>query len=659
VVSAEAGAGMFKEGTQSAHFTTPANTTGYSYCPVTVDGSAFSTGEECTESDYVRFWLRVTSLASLSKITLYFDLGDGTFKNDFFSYTLKSPTEEGNSQILGFGSSVDVITEETAGSVYPEDLTPATTYLDPKLGWIETEPSYTKKNKTMTMTKLATKAVIPSVVTDQSLSFWQKSDLFVLRSATWHEIKIPKQLFQQTGDLSKDWSDVISEKIEVTSSAAGASNVYFDALRFVGGSELIGGYWFMYSYGRMDSDGNVIHQSAPSMASNQYNIYGPVNFDRHPLTYAARPLSTDAQVNCGVITAIGGSLSEFWEIAIIEDNTTVTDTLYNLGDAKAVKMITNKRNDPAPPGTSVALFRNKIWMVGDPTYPGVLRSSSILKDGSLAPEAWPTREAYEMAGNTGNLTDVQVINKQLVVKGEMGEWVVKVLDPADYLSVTADRVSELGLLGQDAIIKMETSNIYPSHHGFVESDGNSAKIILPQLEPLIDANIDSAMGVNAGLISYFTYNNDTLGNRTAKIDLYRGTARISNLNNYLFECLEYDRKTDKVYGVLNGWIYILDSGTTNEADPSKELYCYLKSRVYRRSGKTTWTSIELLHNTNNVWFRCEVYVDDTLISSFPFRSTKKTFNMFRLGPKSGYDFQFRIIGDTTKAGTIYFPIKIR
>lgn len=659
VVSAEVV--LFKEGTQSAHFAVAASTTGYSYVSGVIDGTLFSSGHDSSDSDYVRFWLYVTDYNNLDSITIYFDTGDGTFVNDYFSYTIVAPDTVGNTQVLGFGSTTDIITEDTVGSQYPEDLSPVTQYWDPKLGWVENEPAYRTKTRTITINKVTRKAVVPSVVNDQTLTFWQKSDLFQVKNATWKEFKIPKNLFLQHGSVGKTWADIVARKIEVVSNANGIANAYFDGMKFVGGSDLVGDYWFMYSWGRMDSDSNVLHQSAPSRndATKQFNVYGPVAFDRHPLTYASRPLSTDPQVNCAVLSAIGGSLADFWEIATIEDNTTATDTLYNIGDKHATRQITNKHNEPAPPGRGLVLFRNKIWMVDDPSYPGVLRSSDILLDGTISPESWPTRNAYEMAESEGALLSVRVVNKQLVVKGEMGEWLVKVLDPTDYLQVGADRVSSMGLLGRDAIIDMETSNIYPSQNGFIESDGNMAKIVLPEVQPLIDSNITSAKGVNAGLISYFSYTTDAYGPRTAKIDLLRGKARITNLVNIAFDCLEHDKKANKVYGVINGAVYILDSGSINAAIPENEVYCYLKSRVYRRGGKVSWHRMEVLHNTGGVWFRLEIYLDDVLINSFPFTSTSKTRSSFTFGPRSGYDFQFRIVGDTTQPGTIHFPMRIR
>jgi hypothetical protein len=666
VVSAEAV--IKKEGTQSAHFAVAASAIGYSFVPKVVNGTLFSTGAVCGDSDYLRFWLYTPALSNLESLSIFIDVGAGTFVNDYYSYSIVSPGTNTTIQTLGLGKTADVASEETVGSEYSETIIPSVEgissyYIDPGTGSYSTfqisgTPGLTTKNYTTTISKTITKTVIDPIIMDQVLSFWRRSSLFELKSATWKEIKIPKSLFLQVGDATKTWATIAAIKIEVAATSLGTADVYIDGMKFVGGSDLVGDYWFMYSWGRTDGSGNMLHESAPARVAKQYTIVGPITFDRQPLTYTARPLSADPQVNCGILSAIGGSLTSFWEIAVISDNTTVTGTISDIGEKQASRILASRSNEPAPPGTDVMLFRNKIWMLGDSTYPGLLRSSDILIDGTLAPEGWPTRNAYEMAANTGALLNLKTVNKQAVIKGESGEWLLKVLDPTDYLRVAADKVSGLGLLGQDAVIAFETSNIYPSIGGFVESDGNQARYILPEVAPLIDTNIVSAIGVNAGLVSYFTYQSSIYGKRTAKVDLFRGKPRITNMNDILFDCLEYDEKTGTMYCVSNGGVYILDMGNTNEATIEKELYAFLKSRVYRRNGSTSWHRMSITHNTGGMWYRLEVYVDGKLIQSFPFISLSQTVGDFRFGPTAGYDFQFVITGNYTTPGSFSFPMRI-
>jgi hypothetical protein len=428
----------------------------------------------------------------------------------------------------------------------------------------------------------------------------------------------------------------------------------------VGGSDLMGDYWFMYTWGRSDGSGNVVHESSPSRnnTTKQINIIGPVSFDRHPIVYSARPLSTDTQVDCGVLYALGGGLVDFWALIEVLDNTTVTNTLYSLGESTVKRKLTCKRNEPAPAGTDMVMLYNKIWMVGDSNYPMILRSSDILEDGMLSPESWPPRNGYELDGNNGELKSVKVLNQNLSVRGAFGEWKVVINDPTDYLQVSARRVSDKGLLGQDAIVELPTSQIYPTNGGFVESNGEQATFILPEIEPLIDSGMVNARGINAGLVSYFSYTSAITGDRTAKVDLFRGKPRFGNLNNIFFSCLFYDKVNSVVYGIYNGEIYVIDSGYVDSSTANEELYAYLKSKVYRTDNCVSWTRLGFYHNTGGVWFRCEVYVDGALKNNFPFMSTTRTRADFRFGPHSGYDFQFVITGNYKAFAKIYFPIGV-
>ncbi len=665
VVAAEAT--IKKEGTQSAKFSVAVDTLGYSHRDITVDGSKFSTGEASTNKDYFRFWLYVDNLVNLDALNLIIDVGDKTFLTDYFSYSVVSPGLNNGLQTLGLGKTADVIAQDTTEipAVPPgPPVSPfegSTDYrIDPLSGMLIYDPN-ANTNATTIITKTITKTVIDPIVSDQALAFWRRSNLFQLKSATWQEVKIPKSVFIQSGDMSKGWDTIASVKIEVKSTALGAVVVYIDDMKFVGGSDLVGDYWFMYSYARIDGGGNVLHESAPSRnaTTKLVNIVGPVTFDREPLTYSARPLSTDPQVNAGLISALGGGLTEFWELILIEDNTTQADTLTDITDQFAGRILVSKSSEPAPPGIDLLVHKNKIWMIGDPTYPRLLRSSDILADGTFAPEAWPTRNAYDVEDNQGALLNIRLVNKQPVIKGESGEWLLQVLDPTDSLQVKASKVSPMGVLGMDSVVDFETTNVYPSLRGFVESDGNQARFVMPEVQPLIDSNISSAIGVNAGLISYFTYRTNALGDRTAEIDLFRGKPRFSNINNIFFDWLEYDPKTDIVYAIKDGAVYILGSGSTNEAAPGKELLAYLKSRVYRPGGCISWSRMSIIHDTGGMWYRLEVYVDGRFICSMPFKSTSRTETHFRdFGPISGYDFQFVITGNYTTPGTIYFPIRI-
>jgi hypothetical protein len=629
-----------KQGSYSMKATAAISTSGYSYVTASLDLTKFSNGTTSNENDYISCQIYIDDLTHLEGVSFVFDTGDVTFKTDTFTYDLLSPTVLGTPQAIGSGQTANIYGEDTLS-----DMSGFTS-------WNDFVNQTSSKTSSLVLTSGGF-STIDSEVGDQTLTVWKTNPLFQLKSATWQELRIPKSMFTWAG--AADWATVKGLKIKVTANDAGAVNVYFDDWKMIGGSELSGTYWFMYTFFRGDSNNTVIHESPPAIANRLYVISEPVVFDRHPLVYSARPLSTDPQVTGGNIYATGEDLGDFWLIASVLDNTTVTDTVYG---CEGVRILNSKHNFPAPPGTDLILFKNKFWMIGDPSYPMVMRTSDILEDGTLAPEGWPPRNGYELSGNQGELLNVDILNETISVKGKFGEWKVDTTDPTDFLQVTAKKVSDYGLLSQDAIVRLPAEHIYPSKRGFIRTTGSTASFIFPELEPLIDSNIDLAMGVNAGLVSYFTYRTNLLGDRTAKIDLYNGKPRFTNINNVLFNQLSFDPLTDNVYCLYGKEIGILDSGTKNEFIPGGLLYAYLKSRTYQPGNVVGWTCVAFRHNTGGVWYRLNLWVEGTLAAMFPFKSNAVTEQYFRFGPYSGYDFYFEIVGDYDVPGQIIFPIRI-
>jgi hypothetical protein len=644
---------IVKDGTNSMKITVAASAVGYSHVAFTTDLTKFSDGTDSSDKDYIRFWLYVDELENLESLALQFDIGDGSFLNDFLNFTLASTETGGGLQALGYGTSANIIAEDSIvagdGNVNDEEVY-----------WQYSDLRYKlTAKKTISVTKNAGDTPVTPELGDQILTYQTPSSLYGIQSGVWLDVKIPKNKFSQNGDISKGWDNITNVRLVVRATSKGAVNVYLDTMELVGGSDLVGEYYFGYSYARRDSSNNILHESGAARASRKILFSGPVKFDREPLVYAARPLSSDAQVNAGLLFGIGGSLSDFWILAQINDNTTVTDTLTDVGEDKAERIIYSRNSEPAPAGTDLVVHQNKIWMVGDDNYPRLLRSSDILGDGTFAPEAWPTRNAYDLEGNNGALININLVNQIPVIKGDSGEWVIQVLDATDSLQVGGKRVSALGLIGQDAVVAFETSNIYPSHGGFVESNAGQAQFILPEIQPLIDDGMVSAKGVNAGLVSYFTYSSTLSGPRTAKIDLLKGKPRFSNLNAYLLDWLAVDVKTNRVYAVKNGGVYLLDSGYVDASTLGGELSALLKSKAYQPGSLVAWNRMELIHNTGGVWYILDVYIDGVLKSSSPFKSSARTVTNFRdFGPVSGYSFQFRITGNYTQAGEIYLPIRI-
>jgi hypothetical protein len=297
-------------------------------------------------------------------------------------------------------------------------------------------------------------------------------------------------------------------------------------------------------------------------------------------------------------------------------------------------------------------------MVGDSNYPHLIRTSDILKNGTLAPEGWPDRNGYLPDGNNGPLWNIDILDQIINVKGSHGEWQVTTSDPTDFFAVTAKRNSDAGIISQDAIIKLPTSHIYPTKQGFVETTGSTTSFVFPELYDIIESGLTNARGMSTGLVSYFTYTSGSYGNRTAKVDLLNNKARFMNMNNLLFDQLYCDVVNQRLYGIYNGELVLIDTGYSNPVDLDDKLNLYLKSKTYRQETSVSWQWIMIIHDTNDMWYILDIYVDGKKVFTEPFKSTGKTRRYFRFGPVSGYDFHFEISGTYNMPGTLYFPMKI-
>ena len=648
------------EGTKSLKWVCPVGTSSsYKTFTTPIDGTVFSNGHPSVNDDYIKFWLYIDYLPDLDNLEVTLDVGDGTFATDYYSYKIFSPGTYSGILDMGQGQSVSITSDQSANipiqTTAPLSGTPSPETLVPTLS------STGSPKQTQVITQVSpTPSGVKPILSNQTLTYGNTSQLMQWSSKVWKEVKIPKSAFIQTGD--QDWSAIAGIKFVFNSTALTGSGTaftaYIDQMELVGGSDLEGDYWWMYTWGRTDKQGNIIHESSPSRTIDQFNIIGPITFDRHPFVYSNRPLSADPQVDSAVFYGIGGTLVDFWDVVEVMDNTTTGATIWDVGDSYANRKLVSKESFPAPSGTDMVLYQSKIWMVGDPNYPNLLRSSDILADGTFSPEGWPTRNAYDLSENHGALLNIDIVNKQMITRGHFGEWVIRVLDATDYTQVQSLRTTDKGCIGQYSPVVFEGSAVYPSSGGFVESNGNSANFVMPEIQPLATSSLGSAIGVNDGLISYFTYSTPTYGDRTAIIDMFRGKPRFSNANNMLFDWLYKDRVTESVYGVYNGSVYLLGIGYDNEAVPGKELEVLLVSRTFRPGGVCCWQRMEITHNTGGAWWRLEVYVDGRFVCSMPFKSNTRIRDYFQFGPASGHDFQFMIKGNYTTFGEILLPIRI-
>lgn len=658
---------IVKVGTASLQLTMAAAGTGYTYRAMTKNAAILSDSSASPDEDLLEFWFYVDDLTNLTSLRLVADVGDGTFENDFYEYIWSFYGGSSQQITPGSGGSAEVTPEQSIE--IPIQMDPSGQVIEPTKSWVggdktghwvytydpATDPS-TQTGKII-ISRASIEELFPELktFTSQTLPLYRLSNITSVKSGVWTKLQVPKSYFTRTGTGTGTWADDVSWKIEVVS--FGAVNVYIDQIQIAGGGKLYGDYWFMYGWARTDTDGNVQHYSGPARAvDGTLHIQGPINFKRQPVAYAARIVSTDPQVNACVVYVIGGNLTNWYVLQVIGDNA-ATSGNFSAGEDDCYRSMISLRNDPAPAGLDMVLHKGAIWMVGFSNYPNMIRKSDISIEGDLMLEAWPGRNAYIPTGAGSQLTSIDILNRQVVVRGIDGEWVLDINDPGDFSSVVQDEVVGKGCLSRDGVMKTGNSVIYPAAGAFVESNGSNRNLVLPEASPAISAGgVLTAVAVFNNYEGYFSFTDPNGQNRTAKLDVMRGNPRVAFHNNLKYDWLFLHNRTGVIYGIINGTVVQFNSGYANI---NAELDCRLTSRVFQiAGGKSSWRRITFEHLTNGRWLHIEAYVDGVLIKHEPFKSTIRTEHRFDFGPVSGNKFQLVIWGQYNQLAEIYLPIRV-
>ena len=619
---------IVKYGSHSCKIAMAATGEGSTYRDLVLDLTKLSDGSESPDDDLIRFWFYVSDLTMLSFIRLLFDLDNGDFNKNFFSYEWSF-----------FGGAIQSIRSVigTTTEVIPEDATAPV-------------------SQTVNISNANIEDLLQiRTFNGQNIELYQLIDLTKVESGAWVKLQVPKAYFLRTGDDDLDWSNVVTVGLEVGS--VGAVNIYVDQIELAGGGKLLGIYYFMYGWARVDSDGNVIHYSGPARAADgTLHIQGPATIERQPLVYTTRTASTDPQVNACVVYIIGGNLTEWYVLDVIQDNLT-TAGIITKGEEDCYRKMISLRNDPAPAGMDMVLHRNAVWMVGFNDTKNAVRRSDVSVDGDILLEAWPARNAYIPSSSSSNkLTSIDVVNRQVLVRGIDGEYALDITNPSDFGSVIQDEVVGKGCLSDYGILRMNNSVVYPAAGAFVESLGSSRNIILPEAATVITASgMKNAVSVFNNLDGYYSFIDDTGQNRTAKVDLFSGKFRIAYQNNLKYDWLFLDSLTGIYYGIVSGSVVRINYGYSNIGE---QLDIRLTSKSFNMSSRLVWKRMVFYHMTSGQWLHINAYVDRLQIAHKVFKSDIRSECRFDFGPVSGEQFQFTIWGQYTKLAEIYLPMRI-
>lgn len=631
-----------KEGTRSIKIALASGTVAQTTKSVSLDLTKLSDGSDSPEDDLVRFWIYVDKLENVNELTLLFDLSGDGFKSNMYAYTFVLP---GESALIA-----DTKKDQTVFSSI-EQTGFDTSIFDPEQVVFSQDETTTK-----TIKKTIASGITDSVE-DMTYIYWNRKRRTGITSGVWSMIEIPKNFFARYGDdTSLDWSDVKAIRIKIGSIKG--VNVYIDDMRIVGGGSLSGDYWFMYAYGRLDSNGSLVNWSSVAKGSDKrVLISGPIRFNRQKVVYSSRPLSSDPQVNCGLVYIIGGNIYDWKLGAIITDNATTNGTL-DISETSVYRLGVSFRNEPAPGGLDILYKWGRLWICGSPGCPAGLQCSEITADGDVLLEAWSPINVWIAEGESQltSLSDIG-IQQPMVVRGVSGEYLFNLSDPADIsTALPLTRVSRYGLQSSSAKVVIENSEFYPSVNTFANWTGNGSIAVLPEFSSVIDYNqMRDAVGATVGWESYFSFTDSQNIDRLVRIDRYTNQLRVSTLTNRKCKCLFTIPRKGNCYCVYNGRVYKIGSEYNND---SYNFELITRGYTAPMSLPVAWQRIDFEHNTNNQWFRIHVIIDGREIGFWPFRSNRLKRSVYVFGPVVGSVLQIAIRGEYRVPAEIKLPLRV-
>lgn len=682
VISSEAT--IVKEGTKSMKMTVAAEVVASTWDTWATDKDfeVFDDSSTSQVGDIIRLPFYATNLGLISSIKVVFDVGDGSFNIDSYSYTFQFQREvQETTQVVerssGIASEVAPVTTDINKNVWIRDTTTGQMMRQDQAPWqwpygegyevfrfdpADLSQPYSAAYKDITHGDdgLSMPEGVGSGYTQDSVTIKKVTAPVQtgFQSNAWCDIEIPKQNFLRSGTTG-DWSTVCGVKIIVTT--LGAVNIYFDELLMVGGGQLTGEYYFMYGWGRSDADGNVIHYSGPARNSDKaLYIQGPITFNRQKVEWSARVASTDPQVNCCILYISGGTIPGWMVGHVISDNDTSTGE-YAISEDDLYKAMPSLRNEPAPGGNNMLWWGGRFWIVGPSDNRSGIRCSAISSDGDLMVEAFPGRNTLILGEGGGELYSAHELNGQIVILGKLGEYSFVLQDPADLSSVHESRPSMKQIDGRDAYILIDDTIIYPAIDSFMQSNGMSAKAILPTISSIVpQSNMSYALGVYRSFDGFFTFFMPEWGNVIARLDFFAGQARISIHGQHEIDCLLYRDK--KTYAIIDSSLYLFDSGYSANGG---EMWMQIRSKAFDIDKEAVWQYIAFSHNTGGNYFRVRIFIDGVDRGFQSFMSTTRTEEYFMFGPVKGNSLQVQFEGDYRDLGEddrtfgqIFLPVRL-
>lgn len=272
---------------------------------------SFNTTQVAEDQNYVQLYLLVTNPLAITQVTLLFDVGDGSFTQDYYSKAISmSPAQTtASGTVLASAAQTAAVALRAAGGVQVSTLG--------------------GNNPSLLPTDYPLLQQMQPVVLDPGAN-------------PWSYIQVPLSDFIENGaagGANNNWSDVVAWAIQIQTAPTLSTVVGVDDLVFVGGSDLnsFAGQAYDYRYTYLNINTGCESNPSITMAASDPTTFAaflgaflPIPLSVQQQAIEIEPLQpTDPQVTHINIYRRGGSLTQAWYfvVQIPVGQTTFIDTI--------------------------------------------------------------------------------------------------------------------------------------------------------------------------------------------------------------------------------------------------------------------------------------------------------------------------------------------
>jgi hypothetical protein len=394
-------------------------------------------------------------------------------------------------------------------------------------------------------------------------------------------------------------------------------------------------------------------ESANSPASSEITV------SSQQIDLSDIPTSSDGQVTQRKIYRFGGTLTDYYYIATINDNTTTTYT-DNTADTAVGGLLDPYDRYPAPNTKCLALHFNRIF-TGNMAYAGVKYPHGFTWSRARRPENFYDPSNPNPVGTKGKeIQRVEELGESLYFLTEESIFALRggtedtfYLDPT-YVQMPCE--------SGDSVCKIGSNIGYLGLDGYYRFDGLTSKKATDKVEPIFLEDLNTAQITKVASAYdqkknriYIIYPEGSATDPN-KILIYEVSTGAFHKWDLAATAIYFDHERNYILiGDTSGYVYELESASPTETSVTfrwlSKAYDFGVPEIYK-----TIFSVKTSINTNGQDITANFYADGSLITSVTVNSVADWIDLGIQGGISGINFQIELTGTVSSDIVIAAPI---